>query len=119
VHGLLPLSFYREAIQYLQAKTDNPEFYVFSDDVAWVKENLAINGKLYFVTGNEKKHAYIDMQLMAMCKHNIIANSSFSWWGAWLNDHNGKIVVAPRQWFADPVKNVIHNNIVPSQWIRL
>lgn len=119
VHGVLPLEYYRHSIQYIREKVKNPDFYIFSDDEEWVKENLAIEGKVYFITGNENTQAYVDMQLMSYCKHNIIANSTFSWWGAWLNGHAGKIVLAPRQWFADPAKNSLHENMVPKEWIRL
>lgn len=118
VHGLLPLSYYREAIQYLEAKIDNPVFYVFSDDPEWVKVNLHAEVDIHYVTGNENDRSFVDMQLMSSCKHNIIANSSFSWWGAWLNNHTNKIVVAPKKWFADPVKNALHKNLVPQEWIK-
>ena len=119
VHGVLPLQFYRQAIEYIVKKTFNPVFFIFSDDADWAIENLDFKGKFYFVTGNESNHAYVDMQLMSYCKHNIIANSSFSWWGAWLNNYQSKIVIAPKQWFADPVKNSFNKNIIPKEWISL
>lgn len=119
VHGLLPLSYYREAIHYLEAKIDSPVFYVFSDDPEWVRANLHAEADIHYVTGNENNRSFVDMQLMSCCNHNIIANSSFSWWGAWLNSTANKIIVAPRQWFVDPVKNALYKNIVPQEWIRL
>ena len=119
VHGLLPLCYYQEAIQYLEAKIDNPVFYVFSDDPEWVTENLHVEAEIHYVKGNENDRSFVDMQLMSCCKHNIIANSSFSWWGAWLNNNLEKIVVAPGQWFAQPEKNDLHKNIVPKEWIRI
>lgn len=119
VHGIMPLKYYLEAIQYIRERTDNPVFYIFSDDTEWVKENLTIEGEVYFITGNENNLSYVDMQLMSCCKHNIIANSSFSWWGAWLNNYSDKIVIAPSQWFSDPAKNSLHKNIVPKEWIKL
>jgi hypothetical protein len=119
VHGVLPLKYYHQAIEYIIEKVFNPIFFIFSDDADWVKENLDINGSFYIISGNKNKLAYIDMQLMSYCKHNIIANSSFSWWGAWLNDYSDKIVIAPSQWFSHPFKNSLQKNIVPKEWISL
>ena len=81
--------YYKKAIKLIEEKIENPTFFVFSNDMEWVKKNIDIN------SGDD---SYKDMQLMSKCKHNIIANSSFSWWGAWLNANKNKIVVAPKQW---------------------
>ena len=82
----------------IEEKIENPTFFVFSNDMEWVKENIQINSRVFYVDINSGDDSYKDMQLMSKCKHNIIANSSFSWWGAWLNENKNKIVVAPKKW---------------------
>lgn len=119
VHGILPIEFYQSAISLIRERLKAPMFVVFSDDVEWVKRNLLIDGNVHYSNHNTGERAFRDMQLMSICKHNIIANSSFSWWGAWLNNNLEKIVVAPGQWFAQPEKNDIHKNIIPKEWIRI
>ncbi len=100
-HGLCSLEYYQSAIQYVIGKVDQPKFYIFSDDPTWVRENMKIDFPSHYVDHNKGKESYNDMRLMSMCKHHIIANSSFSWWGAWLNPNPDKIVVAPGKWFAN------------------
>lgn len=109
------LDYYHKAIQYMRSYLTNPSFIFFSDDIEWVKENLPIENSIY-VNHNHRKDAWQDMALMSHCKHHIIANSTFSWWGAWLNNHVDKIIVAPQQWssYDDP-----HNSTIPPSWIRL
>lgn len=119
VHGILPIDFYHNAISLIRKRLEDPVFIVFSDDVEWVKRNLFIEGKVQYSTHNSGNRAFRDMQLMSICKHNIIANSSFSWWGAWLNNNLEKIVVAPIKWFAQPEKNDLHKNILHRDWIRI
>lgn len=114
VHGFCPLSYYKKAIKNIAKKVKNPHFYLFSDDVEWVIENLKIDYPYTVVDLNQGK-GYFDMELMKNCKHNIIANSSFSWWAAWLNENPDKIVIAPKKWLASNRKC----DIVPSQWIKL
>lgn len=91
--------YYEKAVSIIKNKVNNPIFYIFSDDIA-VAENMAKGMGLNYqiVKHNRGKDSYKDMYLMSQCKHNIIANSSFSWWGAWLNNYNGKIVLAPKFW---------------------
>ncbi len=113
-HGLCSLDYYNQAISLLSNKQDAIELFVFSDDIAWCKENLKYDFPVNFVETND---AHSDMYLMSLCKHNIIANSSFSWWGAWLNNNSQKIVVAPKQWIADPSVNT--KDIIPQSWIKL
>lgn len=117
-HGLTPLEYYSESIKYIQSHTKNSRFFVFSDDIKWCKSDLPLPADSIFVEGNNGKQAYEDIRLMKNCKHNIIANSSFSWWGAWLNQHPEKIVIAPKIWFQDTEANSA-TNIVPDGWIRL
>lgn len=107
-------AYYRRAIDYIQSHTKDAFFFFFSDDIDWVKANLEFPNACY-VENNKGKDSYMDMQLMSLCKHNIIANSSFSWWGAWLNSYSEKIVIAPDIWF----RNVDMPDIIPDDWIRI
>ena len=91
-------------------------FFIFSDDLAWVKNNFKIEFPHDYVDWNQGEESYNDMRLMSMCKHHIIANSSFSWWGAWLNPCANKIVVAPRNWF---VKMTDVSDLLPQEWVKL
>lgn len=116
VYHLCSLEYYRSAIQHLASRVDKPHFFIFSDDIAWVKENLLLAFAHTWVANNSGRESFNDMRLMSQCKHHIIANSSFSWWGAWLNPHPEKIVVAPKRWFANSTNSV---DLVPSGWERL
>ena len=114
----IPLSYYENAIDYIKKHVDHPTFFVFSNDLNWAKKNFIIkDASITFVDVNQGKPDWRDMQLMSLCKHNIIANSTFSWWGAWLNDNPHKIVLAPTHWdFIDP--NSV-NKILPKEWVRI
>ncbi len=118
VHGLLSLDFYKKAIQYCDERMQAPVYYVFSDDVSWVKKNLDINGSIYFIDHTNADRAYEDVLMMSQCKHNIIANSGFSFWGAWLNANKEKLVIAPEQWFADKALNK-QFDLLPEEWVKL
>lgn len=115
-HGLCSLEYYRSAIRHVAERVERPNFFVFSDDAPWVRENLATNHPCVYVDHNQGAQSYNDMRLMSMCKHHIIANSSFSWWGAWLNPSDAKIVVAPKQWFANGNDA---SDLIPPEWIKL
>lgn len=115
-HGVLPIDYYQKAIQLIQSKLPNPVFYFFSDDIKWVKENLPVPGAVY-VSGEITKNHIEDLYLMSQCRHNIIANSSFSWWGAWLNDNPEKIVIAPQKWFNKGPKDT--QDLIPEGWIEI
>jgi hypothetical protein len=115
-HGLCSLDYYQAAIQRIANQIECPHFFVFSDDIAWVKSNLKIDFSHQFVDHNHAAESYNDMRLMSLCKHNIIANSSFSWWGAWLNSNVDKIVIAPKQWFATQTNT---QDLIPQSWVRL
>ena len=91
----------------MKEKTDNPRFYIFIDDLQWAREKYK-GEHITFVDGNRDNSSYVDMFLMSQCKHNIVANSTFSWWGAWLNDKEDKKVVAPSQWFGNQECNDIY-----------
>lgn len=90
----LKLEYYINAINLISKKLENPAFYIFSDDIDWCKENFDYLKVKYFVENNSQNEIE-DFYLMTICNHFIIANSSFSWWGAWLSDHKNKIVIAP------------------------
>lgn len=95
-----PVDYYQRAVDYMRSRLNNPHFYVFTDNVEWVRDNLA--GFPYtLVAGNPSSGwgQHFDMQLMSLCHHNILSNSTYSWWGAWLNAHEDKQVVLPTTWF--------------------
>jgi hypothetical protein len=119
IHGTCSIEYYTEAIEILRSKFEDPVFFIFSDDIEWAKQNLSIEFRCFFITGNVGNNSYIDMQLMSFCKHNIIANSSFSWWGAWLNNNPDKIVIAPIRWFKNEILNSQTTDLIPQTWIRV
>ena len=110
-HGVLEMNYYERAIAKMVASSyPDIVFYIFSDDIEWCKKNLKISCKhVYISTGKD----YHDLYLMSNCRHNIIANSSFSWWAAWLNKNIDKIIIAPKKWFS----NQPSKDIVPVNWI--
>jgi hypothetical protein len=114
--GICTLEYYENAIALIKVKVENPLFFIFSNDIEWCKNNLKLDNAIY-ITGNDGENSFRDMQLMSMCKHNIIANSSFSWWGAWLNNNSDKIVIAPSKWFNDPTINT--KDLIPDSWIQI
>lgn len=116
VYGACTLEYYRAAVRYITERTAQPEFFIFSDDPGWVKENLHLDQPCQYIDHNQGVESYNDMRLMSMCKHHIIANSSFSWWGAWLNTNPGKIVIAPGNWF---VNGNSTEDLIPKDWISL
>lgn len=90
------LNYYVKSIKKIKSTVFDPVFFVFSDDISWCKNNLSqLLNKVYFIDQNKGKDSYKDMLLMSACKHNIIANSTFSWWGGWLNRNPSKIVLSP------------------------
>lgn len=114
-HGTCDLTYYEKTIEYIKQKNESPTFFIFSDDIEWVKENLKIDNAI-FVSNPEVKD-YEEMILMSKCSHNIIANSTFSWWGAWLNQNPDKIIVAPKQWTAEKTSDEL--DIIPKSWIQI
>lgn len=108
------LSYYYQAINIISEKIKSPTYFIFSDDIDWVKENLKINGQVIYVNNNEEYQAAKDMLLMSHCKMNIIANSTFSWWSAWLNTNTDKIVIAPKDWIPN-----LQSNLLLEEWIKL
>lgn len=119
-HGLKDLQYYQQALDILVKKLPKDrakqlEIFVCSNDIPWCKQNLKFPYPITFV---ENEAGSDDMRVIKHCKHDIIANSSFSWWGAWLNENPAKIVVAPKVWFQDKQANG-QTEIVPAEWIRL
>jgi hypothetical protein len=117
VHGVCSLDYYQKAINIIVDKVPNAVFYFFSDDMDWVKANMQIEQPSFYVDINDDAHNYEDLRLMSYCKHNIIANSSFSWWGAWLNNNPSKLVIAPQKWAN--VEGLDTSELIPETWIRL
>lgn len=117
-HGNCSLEYYSNAIALLASKTEEFTLVFFSDDGPWVKEQFeALPYSKLFIDNNTDQNSWIDLFLMSSCSHNIIANSSFSWWAAYLNKQPDKIVIAPKKWYADSERNT--NDLIPPQWIRL
>ena len=109
------LDYYQRAAEHIIQQVSTPvHFYVFSDDPDWVQAEITLPSSMTLVRHNCGKTAYEDLRLMHHCDHHIIANSTFSWWGAWLNPAPEKIVVAPNQWFHGEANN--RQQIVPNTW---
>ena len=117
VHGTCDLGYYAQAVAHIANRVSQPVFFVFSDDHAWAREHLVLSHPVHYVDHNDTAHGYEDMRLMSLCRHHIIANSSFSWWGAWLNPRPDKIVVAPQRWFNDYDADT--RDLCPEGWVRL
>jgi hypothetical protein len=117
INGICSLDYYQKAIMFMQEKLQNPCFYLFSDDMEWVKENLKISGgQVVYMDFNGTDNDREDFRLMSACKHNIVANSSFSWWAAWLNSNPYKIVIAPNKWLS--TTRYDYKDVVPDNWIK-
>ncbi|MFZ2805450.1 MAG: alpha-1,2-fucosyltransferase [Desulfosalsimonadaceae bacterium] len=117
-YGITGNEYYAKAMAYIVSSVKNPVFYIFSDNPDWVRQNVKTNHSFHIMDRNlDTDTSYIDMHLMSLCQHNIICNSTFSWWGAWLNSNPGKKVIAPARWLADPSINAGH--ILPDSWIKL
>lgn len=115
VHGLLPVEYYSAAFANISRVVDRPTFFLFSDDMDWVRAALPAPPQAVYVDRGQR--SFDDLRLMSLCRHHIIANSSFSWWGAWLNPRPEKLVIAPRQWFASVQFD--SRDQCPKDWVRL
>ena len=113
----LPLDYYTRAIAYFQERLTDPVFFVFSDDMTFARKNMPPSVRAVFVDHNDDFSSHEDMRLMSTCHHHIIANSSFSWWGSWLNPRIDKMVVAPKYWFLKPES--YFPGLLPSDWTLL
>ena len=106
--------YYLKAIKESSKIFNNPKYFIFTDDPLWVSKNFITNYSYAFVDLNHGVNSFLDMYLMSLCKSNIIANSSFSWWGAWLNNKKDKVVYAPKNWFKD--NTICTDNLIPKSW---
>ena len=111
-HPTQSIDYYKDSILSLQSITET--FVVFSDDIEWCKNNLK-NDNIIYIEGEKD---YIELYLMSLCDNNIISNSSFSWWGAWLNKNNNKVVIGPKKWFGSAI-NHDTSDIIPEVWIKI
>jgi hypothetical protein len=113
-HGVLSIEYYETAANLILGSFPDATVFVFSDDIPWAKANLNIKPRKIFVNHNTEKTDYEDLRLMSLCQHHIIANSSFSWWGAWLTSNEMKMVVAPKKWYSI---NVDTKDLIPEGWM--
>ena len=112
--GVLGVDYYTKAIDYIRQNVENPTFYIFSDDLEWCKDSLGFLDDCIYVDRTQTEIE--DLKLMSFCRHNIIANSSFSWWGAWLNQNPNKIVIAPKGWLLNDTSS---SNVILSDWVKV
>jgi hypothetical protein len=112
--GVLPLEYYNEAAGLIAGKVDKPHFFVFSDDPGWARDHLTFPGPTTFVVHNGDQRNYEDLRLMAACKHHVTANSTFSWWGAWLGKKDRQLVYAPAKYFISTEREL--KDFFPSGW---
>ena len=110
----LPLEYYLNAISSITQRLDDPTFFVFSDDIPFAKEYLPQNVAMVFIDHNDDFSAHEDLRLMSACHHHVIANSTFSWWGAWLNPRD-KMVIAPKQWYN--TEDSYYPDLLPQTWL--
>lgn len=116
-HGLCDLNYYTAAINKIVHEVPNPVFFIFSDDITWTKKNMPDLQHAFYIENIRDRTDALEMQLMKLCQHNIIANSTFSWWSAWLNQNPNKKVIAPRTWCLSTEFD--SSDIVPRNWTRL
>jgi hypothetical protein len=116
-HGALDLSYYQAALAALGPAAVGATLYVFSDDPTWSREHIKLDRPTVFVEPSQPEQPWEDLRLMAACRHFVVANSSFSWWGAWLASHPDKRVIAPKRWFAGAEHDT--RDLCPPDWIRL
>jgi Glycosyl transferase family 11 len=116
--GLVPLDYYYNAADYLKSKIENPVYYIFSDDIQWARQHLNIkDAPVHFITDIITHTHEEDFYLMQQCKHNVIVNSTFSWWAAYLSPINNKIVIAPKRWYNNTDYN--YKDVYPLSWIQI
>lgn len=113
--GICGVDYYLKAVEYLKGKLNKPYVFIFTNDQAWVEKNLQFDIPYTVISERYQFTDVQEMVLMSQCHHNVIANSTFSWWGAWLNMHSNKIVIAPKKWFLDSKRK----NIAMHQWVKL
>lgn len=115
-HGVCSPGYYQEAFKKIRESVESPHFFIFTDDLEWAQKHIELPEPNFIISKKDNK-PYEELFLMSKCKHNIIANSTFSWWGAWLNNNPSKIVISPTKWFND--RNVDSKDIIPESWIKM
>lgn len=115
-YGVLTSTYYEKGILLMKSLLETPEFIFFSDDIEWCKENFTDNKFIYCEDSNWE-YDYLQLHLISKCKHQIVANSSFSWWGAWLNENPNKIVIRPTTPFID--QNLLYQSHYPANWLKI
>jgi len=119
-HGVCSLSYYRLARTKMAEVLTQPHFFFFSDDPGFVKRRFPPSQNVTIVEHNGREAPHEDLRLMALCNHNVTANSSFSWWAAWLNQNKKKVVIAPKKWFEDErMRTRCMSDLYPDGWILL
>lgn len=116
--GICTEAYYARALERISEKVENSRIYVFSDDIAWVKENIPLPENTEYVSSPEMSD-YEELVIMSLCRHHIIANSSFSWWGAWLGTYEDTVVIAPNTWVRGRGSEKQNRDTVPASWIRV
>lgn len=116
-HGVCGVEYFFNAIKTIEEKIDQPKFIFFSDDIEWCKATFSKLSNTIFIEPRTNSLECDDLYWMSQCAHHIISNSSYSWWGAWLNNSEEKIVIAPSKWVASQIED--RNNVVPKNWIQL
>lgn len=116
-HGTCPPEYYESCAKLAKERMPDPHFFVFSDEPDWAMQNLKLGDESTFVTSSGPSRAHEDLKLMSMCQGHILANSSFSWWGAWLNPDPNKLVLSPRRWFNE--ESIDTRDLVPEGWVRV
>ena len=123
LHGSCSLAYYQDAVSHVARSVDRPHFFVFSDEPEWVRENIGLPFPMTIVdhnrVGNSRSPGseHEDLWLMTLCRHGILSNSSFSWWGAWLNPVRERVVIAPKQWVNELDLDL--RDLIPEAWIRM
>jgi hypothetical protein len=112
---IMDAAYYQNAINKIYDNNDY-QYFIFSDDIAWCKEVFGESDSIYYSEGNSH---YVDLCLMTMCNHNIIGNSTFGWWGSWLNNNPNKKVVVPKQWFGPALGHLDTKDMTPKEWIKI
>ena len=116
IHGVCSIGYYQAAVDLLRRRLNRPRFFVFSNDFAWARNHLALGDDAVFVDWNANAPE-LDLHLMSRCRHHVIANSTFSWWAAWLAGHPGQIVVTPDPWFDSVALD--DSGLLPDHWLRI
>jgi hypothetical protein len=116
--GMITDLYYARAVKEISNKKEHCKFFIFSDDIEWVKENMNFPESTQYVSSPDMEN-YEELAIMSLAKHNIIANSSFSWWGAWLNSNPDKIVICPARWTTGRGGKKQTRDIIPQDWIKI